>query len=57
MRDLVSDLREAGLPVFFVEHALTPEMFLDDAHLTPQGNRALSADFVDAAAGFIEARD
>ncbi len=57
MRDLVSELSDAGLNVFFLEHHLTPEMFLDDAHLTAAGNRAMAADFVNAVAALLEPRN
>ncbi len=53
MRSVVSELAREGYPARYVKRTLPPEMFLDDAHLTPEGNRALAKDFVDAAEGYI----
>lgn len=45
---------EAGLPVRFVAHEeFPPELFLDDAHLTSEGNARMAADFVDAIAEHV----
>jgi lysophospholipase L1-like esterase len=42
--------------VAYMSHQLSPEMFLDDAHLTSSGNRAMAHDFVDAIAPYLEGR-
>jgi lysophospholipase L1-like esterase len=48
---LVTIARErgrAGQPVVYVPHDLPSNLFLDDCHLTPDGNRRLAADFAAA---------
>jgi lysophospholipase L1-like esterase len=56
MRSVVAELLQEQYPTCYVNHTLTPGMFLDDAHLTPGGNRQMAEDFVDAAEGYIIAR-
>lgn len=55
MRDVVAELARERYPARYVNHALPPTMFLDDAHLTPEGNRHMAKDFVDAAEPYITA--
>lgn len=45
---------ESGLPVHFVPHdEFPPEVFLDDAHLTSEGNAMMAEDFVEAIAEIV----
>jgi lysophospholipase L1-like esterase len=53
MRSVVAELARKGYPVRYVNHTLPPEMFLDDAHLTAEGNRQIARKFVDAAEPYI----
>lgn len=41
-------VREAGKgrKVAYISHQLSPDLFLDDCHLTPSGNRQMALDFV-----------
>lgn len=55
MRDIVAGLSRERYPTRYVNHTLSPTMFLDDAHLTPEGNRQMARDFVDAAEPYITA--
>ncbi len=52
-RALVMELRAHGQRVAYVPHDLSPTMFLDDAHLTPAGNRAEAAEFTRAVADIL----
>lgn len=52
-RVVASELRQ-GHKVAYVSHQLSPELFLDDAHLTASGNRQMAVEFVSAVAPFIE---
>ncbi|HXY69170.1 MAG TPA: SGNH/GDSL hydrolase family protein [Gemmatimonadales bacterium] len=49
-------LAAAGGPVRLVSHALPGRLFLDDVHLTPEGNRAMAEDFAAAIAPFLPAK-
>jgi lysophospholipase L1-like esterase len=53
MRDLAEELRAEGYSISTVDHSLARDMFLDDAHLTPTGNRIVAETFVEAAAPYI----
>lgn len=57
LRELAGELSARGWAVRFIDHELSREMFLDDAHLTVLGNRTLARTFVEAAAPLIEAPD
>lgn len=46
----------AGQPVRVVSHALPGRLFLDDVHLTPEGNRAMATDFAGAITPFLPAK-
>lgn len=48
LRGLAVRLAAAGQSVHVVGHTLQGRMFLDDVHLTPEGNRAMAADFTAA---------
>lgn len=56
MRSVVDELVREGYLMCYAKHALPPTMFLDDAHLTPEGNRQLAKDFVAAAEPYIIAQ-
>jgi len=53
MRAVVAELTSEDYPTRYVTHNLPVEMFLDDSHLTPEGNRRMAEDFVDAASPYI----
>lgn len=54
MRRVASELAAAGQQVGYVEHPrITATMFSDDAHLTPEGNEALSREFCDEIARML----
>ncbi|MBI1722492.1 MAG: hypothetical protein HYR48_01125 [Gemmatimonadetes bacterium] len=53
MRAVVARLAAGGQRVVYVPHALPPAMFLDDAHLTPAGNRQMAIDFASAVARYV----
>lgn len=53
-RSIAADLRARGQRVTYVDHHLSPTMFLDDAHLTPEGNRAEAVDFSNAVANILD---
>ncbi len=55
MAELTRELGSSGAEVTFLSHNLEPSLFIDDAHLTSDGNRALALAFVGASAPFIEA--
>ena len=46
---VTQELRAAGKPVLYMAHDLPSELFLDDCHLTDEGNRALAARFLETA--------
>jgi len=49
LKGLVKRRAKQGEPVAYVQHDTLPEkLFLDDAHLTSAGNRAVARDFVEA---------
>lgn len=52
--DLSRTLAQAGQPVRYVSHQLSGDMFLDDCHLTAEGNEELARDFVEAAITFLD---
>lgn len=55
--DLVRALRSEGRDVEYIDAPdLPPDEFLDDAHLTPTGNRIVAERFVEAAAPYIAGR-
>jgi lysophospholipase L1-like esterase len=56
MRRVVADELRRGHRVAYVPHRLSPDMFLDDAHLTSSGNRQMAVDFIEAIAPYIEGR-
>jgi lysophospholipase L1-like esterase len=56
MRRVVADELKRGRRVAYVPHHLSPEMFLDDAHLTSTGNRQMALDFVNAMAWYLDER-
>jgi lysophospholipase L1-like esterase len=57
MRQVTAELQREGRPVIYVRHQLPPELFLDDCHLTAQGNRQMAVDFVTAAQPFLALGD
>lgn len=54
MRRVATELGAAGHRVAYAELDIPPSMFLDDAHLSPDGNEALARAFCDAVAGLID---
>ena len=57
MRHLIQQLQARGQQVSYVPHHLQPSAFLDDAHLTPQGNREMAEDFARSVLSLLSARD
>lgn len=55
MRKVAQDQQALGRRVRYVSRELPPGLFLDDAHLTSAGNRAMAANLVEAAVPFIDA--
>ncbi len=53
MTEVVKRLQADRRPVGSSSHQLPPAMFLDDCHLTPEGNHRMASDFVLAAAPFL----
>lgn len=51
---IVAELKDRGFPGAYVAHKLPPGMFLDDCHLTSEGNLAEATNLAQAAAPFIE---
>jgi lysophospholipase L1-like esterase len=47
---------QRGGRAVYVPHTLAPTMFLDDCHLTAEGNRVMAQDFAAAAEPFLAAR-
>jgi len=45
MRSVADSLGALGREVTYVAHSVPVSMFIDDAHLTPQGNRQMAVDF------------
>lgn len=43
----------ADAPIRYVAHTMPPNVFLDDCHLTSEGNRLMAVDFVTAASAFL----
>lgn len=56
MQRLAASLDAAGEPVAYLSHSLPGRLFLDDVHLTPEGNRAMAADFAQAIAPYLPRR-
>jgi lysophospholipase L1-like esterase len=52
--NIVGELKDRGFPAAYVAHKLPPGMFLDDCHLTSEGNLAEATNLAQAAAPFIE---
>jgi lysophospholipase L1-like esterase len=53
MRSVAADLSAHGKRVSYVDHAIDSSMFLDDCHLTDDGNRRVAADFVAGLAPYV----
>jgi lysophospholipase L1-like esterase len=53
MRQITAELRRDGRPVTYVHGRLPPRLFLDDCHLSAEGNRRLALEFVAAAEPFL----
>jgi lysophospholipase L1-like esterase len=53
MRRVEAGLKAAGAAATYVSHQLAPEMFLDDCHLTSEGNRATAINLTRAADPFV----
>jgi lysophospholipase L1-like esterase len=53
MRQVTTELRRDGRPVTYVRYELPPELFLDDCHLTAEGNQRMAANFIAAAQAFF----
>jgi lysophospholipase L1-like esterase len=51
---IVDELKDHGLPAAYVAHKLPSGMFLDDCHLTSEGNLAEATNLAQAAAPYIE---
>ena len=56
MRRIAAQRLRDGQPVRYEAFYLPGTLFLDDVHLTPQGNRAMAANFVDAVTPFLPRR-
>ena len=57
MRQVSLQLQQEGRPAAYVQHRLPPELFLDDCHLTAEGNRQMATDFVAAAQAWLGTGD
>lgn len=55
LREVADSAGRNGVRIAYVAHALPLAQYLDDAHLTPQGNQAVARNLVSAATGFIDA--
>jgi lysophospholipase L1-like esterase len=55
MREIAIRQRASGRRVIYVSHSLPPAQFLDDAHLTSDGNRTVARNMEEAAIPFIRA--
>lgn len=54
MKDVVVQLKSEGRRVDYVGHLdFDRALFLDDAHLTPEGNRQMASDFADAVTPYV----
>lgn len=53
MRSVVRELEEIQ-PIRYVSQELSADLFIDDAHLTPEGNRQMARAFIEAARPFFE---
>jgi lysophospholipase L1-like esterase len=56
LRKIAARGSQAGAAIVYVPHSLAPGMFLDDCHLTAEGNRQMAADFAAAALPFLARR-
>ena len=56
MRRVATSLAGAGRPAAYVPHELPHALFLDDCHLTSEGNAQVARDFADALAPVLAAR-
>jgi len=54
MKEIAARLRASDWRVSYVSHSLPPEEYLDDAHLTSAGNRAVARNLTEAAIPFIQ---
>ena len=54
MRQIAIELNGIGRKAVYVSHELPPEAFMDDCHLTGEGNKVVARNFANAAAPFIE---
>jgi lysophospholipase L1-like esterase len=54
LESLAIDLSARGRPIPYVFHELGPDLFLDDCHLTSEGNRAVALRLVDALAPLLD---
>lgn len=55
MERLAAELARDGRPVRYVRPELPPELFLDDCHLTPEGNERLAHALASAIEPFVRA--
>lgn len=56
MRRVAASVAGAGREAAYVPHDFAQPLFLDDCHLTPEGNARLARDFADAMAPMLAAR-
>ena len=56
MRRVAAGLAEGGQRALYVPHDFPRELFLDDCHLTREGNAQMARDFADALAPALAAR-
>ena len=57
MRRFVAELNGAGLTAAYVSHSIEAARFLDDAHLTPDGNHEVAASFVNLVLRWLDEPD
>ena len=55
MAGVAGELAAQGMRVAYLRADISPSEYLDDCHLTPDGNRALGAAFVDATVRLLDA--
>jgi len=53
MRAVAAELAAGGRRVTYVQHDVSPDSFLDDCHLTPDGNRKVAEDFAQVLARLV----
>jgi lysophospholipase L1-like esterase len=56
MQAAVEQARARGQRATYIAPRLPGRMFLDDCHLTPEGNRAMAREFADAVAPYLSQR-